>query len=154
MLNSASYRLFPSLGWSNTISLTHLIAYNVEPFESLGTQWSVKGLTLALRRDIASLLLPAAEFSNCTVRDKLKYHPHHLDTWHSTTVRFRNASFHAYSLNPISTLKAGDAPVAPLVLHGLVGDIMKNILLIFQKWKFVRMDVCSTFMEKLLNEYK
>ena len=62
--------------------------------------------TLALRRDVSSLcvlyciyhgecsgelfdLLPAAEFSNRTVRYKLKYHPHHLDTWQSTTVRFR-----------------------------------------------------------------
>ena len=29
-----------------------------------------------------------AEFSNHTVCHKLKYHPHHLDTWYFTTVRF------------------------------------------------------------------
>ena len=63
-------------------------------------------ITLALRTDISSLcvlyciyhgecskelidLLLAAEFSNRTVRHKLKYLPHHLHTWHSTTVRFR-----------------------------------------------------------------
>ena len=64
--------------------------------------------TLALRRDVSSLcvvlsriyhgecseelfdLLPVAEFSNRTLRHKLKYHPHHMDTWQSTTVRFRN----------------------------------------------------------------
>ena len=62
--------------------------------------------TLALRRDVSSLcvlyriyhweyseelfdLLLAAEFSNRTVRHKLKYHPHNLDTWHPSTVRFR-----------------------------------------------------------------
>ena len=62
--------------------------------------------TLALLRDVSSLsvlhfiyhgecsrqlfdLLLAAELSNCTVRHKLKYHPHHLHTWHSTTIRFR-----------------------------------------------------------------
>ena len=32
-------------------------------------------------------MLPAAEFSIRTIRHKLKYHPHHLDTGHSTTVR-------------------------------------------------------------------
>ena len=53
-------------------------------------------MNLALRRDVASLcvlyriyhgewseelfdLLPTAEFSNRTVRHKLRYHPHHLD---------------------------------------------------------------------------
>ena len=62
--------------------------------------------TLALRRNVFSLcvlyrichgesseelfdLLPAAEFSNRTVRHKLKYHPHRLDTWYSTTVLLR-----------------------------------------------------------------
>ncbi|XP_045499402.1 uncharacterized protein LOC123697028 [Colias croceus] len=60
---------------------------------------------LALRRDVASLcvfyrlyngecseelfgLIPAAKFHNRTARHKLKYHPHHLDEWLSTTVRF------------------------------------------------------------------
>ena len=61
--------------------------------------------TLALCRDVSSMcvlyriyygecseelfnLLPAAEFSNRTVRHKLKYHPHHLDMWQSTTMGF------------------------------------------------------------------
>ncbi|XP_038221266.1 uncharacterized protein LOC119839131 [Zerene cesonia] len=60
---------------------------------------------LALRRDVASLcvfyrlyngdcseelfdVIPAADFHNRTSRHKLKYHPHHLDAWRSTTVRF------------------------------------------------------------------
>ncbi|XP_045499440.1 uncharacterized protein LOC123697067 [Colias croceus] len=60
---------------------------------------------LALRRDVASLcifyriyngecsdelfgLVPAAKFHNRTARHKLKYHPHHLDAWRSSTVRF------------------------------------------------------------------
>ena len=34
-------------------------------------------------------LVPTAEFSNRTVRPKLKYHPHHLEMWQSTTVWFR-----------------------------------------------------------------
>ena len=92
------------------MSLHYLIAYNVEPFESLGTQWvewPCEWLdTLALRRDVSTLcvlyriyhgkcseelfdLLPIAEFSNRTVRHKLNYHPHHLDTRQSVTVRFR-----------------------------------------------------------------
>ena len=88
----------PHVGYS----LTHLIAYMVEP---LGTRWYVKGLvgTLALRRDVSSLcvlfriyhvecseelfdLLSVTEFSNSTVRHKLKYHPHCMDMRHSTTV--------------------------------------------------------------------
>lgn len=60
---------------------------------------------LALRRDVASLcilyrmfhgecseelfeLIPAAQFNRYTSRRKLKFHPHHLDEWKSTTVRF------------------------------------------------------------------
>ncbi|XP_050668852.1 uncharacterized protein LOC126968081 [Leptidea sinapis] len=60
---------------------------------------------LALRRDVASLcvfyriyhgecsedlfnLIPAAEFHLRTTRHKLRYHPHHLDVWRSSTVRF------------------------------------------------------------------
>ena len=110
--------------------------------------------TLVLRRDVFSLcvlcciyhgecseelfdLLPAAESSNRTVRHKLKYHPHHLDTWHSTPVRFRKnfllklwhalpaavfpGQYHMNTIKSISTLKAGNAPVAPLVLHRVVG---------------------------------
>ena len=34
-------------------------------------------------------LLPGTEFCNRTVRKKLQYHPLYIDTWHSTTVRFR-----------------------------------------------------------------
>ncbi|XP_045510061.1 uncharacterized protein LOC123705360 [Colias croceus] len=62
--------------------------------------------SLALRRDVASLCvfyriyhgecsdelfgtIPAAEFHHRTARHKLKYHPQHLDTWRSSTVRFR-----------------------------------------------------------------
>ena len=30
-------------------------------------------------------LLPAAEFSNRTVRHKFKFQPYYLDTWHYTT---------------------------------------------------------------------
>ncbi|XP_045496949.1 uncharacterized protein LOC123695220 [Colias croceus] len=60
---------------------------------------------LALRRDVASLcvfyriyngecseelfaLIPPAQFHHRTARHKQKYHPHHLDAWRSTTVRF------------------------------------------------------------------
>ena len=32
-------------------------------------------------------LVPAAAFSNRTVRHKFKYHPHQLDTWHFTTFK-------------------------------------------------------------------
>ncbi|XP_045499423.1 uncharacterized protein LOC123697050 [Colias croceus] len=66
--------------------------------------------TLALRRDIASLCvlyriyygecseelfgtLPTAEFHYRTARHKQKYHPHHLDCWRSTTVRFKRSFF-------------------------------------------------------------
>ena len=89
--------------------------YQLEPFDRIqrrairiiGDPMICERLdTLTLRRDVSSLcvlyriyhgecseelfdLLPAAEFSNRTVRHKLKYHPHHLDTWQSTTVRFR-----------------------------------------------------------------
>ncbi|CAK1594143.1 unnamed protein product [Parnassius mnemosyne] len=60
---------------------------------------------LALRRDVASLcvlyriyhgcseelfgLIPAAKFHERTSRQNSRYHPHHLDDWRSTTVRFR-----------------------------------------------------------------
>ncbi|CAK1591446.1 unnamed protein product [Parnassius mnemosyne] len=62
--------------------------------------------SLALRRDVASLciffriyhrecseelfgLIPAAKFHERTSRQNSRYHPHHLDDWRSTTVRFR-----------------------------------------------------------------
>ena len=81
-----------------------MIAFNVELFESLGTQLSVKGLTLALRKDVCSLcvlyriyhgectekmfdLILTAELSNRTVRHKFI-----LDMWHSTTMRFHKNS--------------------------------------------------------------
>ena len=71
--------------------------------------WSVKGLAhwlvsrclLALRSLpylswVPENCLTAAKFSNRTLHHKFKYHPHHLDTWHSITVRFRrNTPFHA-----------------------------------------------------------
>ena len=82
---------------------------------------------------------------NRTVRYQLKYHPHHLDTWQFTTLRFgRNFLPRATELwngltvavfpgrydmgiykkrvesGDSSTLKAGNAPVVPLVLHGFV----------------------------------
>ncbi|XP_045511061.1 uncharacterized protein LOC123705984 [Colias croceus] len=66
--------------------------------------------TLALRRDVASLCvlyriyygecseelfgtLPAAEFHHRTARHRQQYHPHHLDCWQSTTVRFKRSFF-------------------------------------------------------------
>ncbi|XP_045500778.1 uncharacterized protein LOC123698240 [Colias croceus] len=66
--------------------------------------------TLVLRRDVASLCvfyriyngecseelfgtIPAAEFHHRTARHKLKYHPHHLDSWRSTTARFKRSFF-------------------------------------------------------------
>ncbi|CAK1581036.1 unnamed protein product [Parnassius mnemosyne] len=62
--------------------------------------------SLALRKDVASLciffriyhgecskelfgLIPAAKFHERTSRQNSRYHPHHLDDWRSTTVRFR-----------------------------------------------------------------
>ena len=72
------------------------------------------------------------------VRHKLKYHPHHLDMWYSSTVRFRrnclprssqlwNALLRCSQVDTtwvpskISTLKACNTSVAPLVLHGVMG---------------------------------
>ena len=112
---------------------------------------------LALRRDVFSLCvlyrIYHGEYSgNCLtfyllpnfliVRHKLKYHPHHLDTWHSTTVQFHRNSLplnwgmthlrQCFQVDTIwvpsksasiSTLKASNAPVAPLVLHGVVGGV-------------------------------
>ncbi|XP_061384779.1 uncharacterized protein LOC133320415 [Danaus plexippus] len=62
--------------------------------------------TLVLRRDVAYLsvfyriyygecseqligLLPAAQFHHRTARHGLQYHPHHVDSWKSTTVYFK-----------------------------------------------------------------
>ncbi|CAK1585581.1 unnamed protein product [Parnassius mnemosyne] len=66
----------------------------------------VKLFAQEMRRDVASLciffriyhgecseelfgLIPAAKFHERTSRQNSRYHPHHLDDWRSTTVRFR-----------------------------------------------------------------
>ena len=94
-----------------SISLTHFIAYNGEQFELLGTQGSVQGLThwfcveMSPRCAFPTAFITGSVLENCltcyqppnfltsdnflSVLHKLKYHPQNLDTWHSTTVRFR-----------------------------------------------------------------
>ena len=104
--------------WS-TILISGLVQprYQLEPFDHIQRRsFRINPMicerldTLALRRDVSSLcvlyriyhrecseelfdLLPAAEFSNRTVRHKLKYLPHHLDTWHSTIVWLYNSIY-------------------------------------------------------------
>ena len=145
-----------------SISLNHLIVYNVEPFESLGTQLGdicERRDTLPLRRDV-SLLYPLYRI----------YHgecSHHLDTWHPLLCGVVGTSFHAPRTNgmayprqcfqvdmtwvpskgvSISTLKAGNAPVAFLVLQGVVdggdhlpsGDPNPRLPCLFHKEKNAR----------------
>ena len=78
---------------------------------------------LALRRDVGSLcvfyriyngecseelfgIIPAAEFHSRTARHRLNYHPHHLDVWRSSTVRFTRIFF------PRTTKLWNDLPAA------------------------------------------
>ena len=86
--------------------------------------------TLALRRDVSLLcilysiydgecfkemfdLLPTAEFSNRTVRHNLKHHPQHL-------LNYLPAAIFPGRYD-LGILKAGNAPVSPLLLHGFMG---------------------------------
>ena len=76
----------------------------------------------------------SAEFSNRTVRHKFKYHPHDLDTWHSTTVRFRR-NF----LTRVPQLWNG-LPAAVFPGQYELGTFKKRVFLHFKGWQ----RTCST----------
>ena len=104
---------------------------------------------LALRRDVSSLcvlyriyyiyygecseelfdLLPAAEFSNRTVLHNLIYHPHHLDTWQSTAVRFRR------NFLPRASELCNGLPAAVFPGRYDMGTFKKRVYLHLKGWQ-------------------
>ena len=90
------------LGCSTGDLLVYLIHRWAVAVESKVVAWQLAWTWWTTRRPLAvwsiphlswwvfwGTVRPAAEFSNNTVLHKLKYHRHHLDTSHSTTVWFR-----------------------------------------------------------------
>ena len=75
-------------------------------------------------------LLPAAEFSSCTVHHKLKYHLHNLDKWHSTTVRF-----HSIFLPRDTQLYVNSLPSEIFPVRYNIDTFKKHFYLHLQGWQ-------------------
>ena len=87
-----------------------------------------------IMRSVLKNCLPAVEFSNRTVRHKLKYHPHHLDTWQSTTVRFRR------NILPSATELWNGLPAAVFLGRYDMGTFKKGVYL----YLIGRQSTCSS----------